>query len=582
MTKPRQRPPRSGSSRENGRPRPARWLTTFGPQASSTVQGLGIVIAAGYYFDHKVLISVVVACGALLAAWGLALPPRVESPPTSHLRATSGDGMHTRTPRHRAPPSSRTIWILGEASVLSCSALIFLGVHLLQRDDGLGMTHKISGHGLAFSLAFTAGISVALTTLLRIAWSLRCKQMSKCPGLWRLAGTEVGFCLAGLAAADLLLIPALHGWLRATVMLAALLLSSVSFCGFTLHGWRRIQFLRDHGVQSMSERTYEVIQAHFGFDGRPRATAMVKASISAIATMLVALPLLGSGMATALTISQSVKPTTVSSDKSPDPAVFVPDVSAPPPTSTLGASGYAALCGSEPYQQPGYGTSGLIEEGFASLWDGANTGLGGNLAGCWGPPEIVKEASGVTAAYDIGSINGSPMSLAIATSDGSDEIFLGDGGREVAAAGLLAKDELITGTGRFNVFNGDFQLIYAPDGTVTTVRAVKHPTGIAEVSQHAQYLTAPETTAWIRAMTIEHEWLWPSDLPAIYGCQGGILFTSREGDSVATACAVAPQEGRQGEALTLASGVGGRNQVGTVWAVPNHVPPQEILALAGQ
>ncbi len=256
-----------------------------------------------------------------------------------------------------------------------------------------------------------------------------------------------------------------------------------------------------------------------------------------------------------------------------------PQLAPNPSPESLGSSGYYAICGKEVSQQPGYGTEGKIYDGFVRVWVGPGTGVGGGFAGCWGPPEVVVEPNGQTVAYDVGSESGRAMSLAITTSSGEAEIFLVDGNREAYAATLLKNHVVITGTQRYDLFNGDFQLIFTPSGTITTVRQVKHPTGMSQISQAVVELTEAETAAWLQAMRLTHTWLWPSTLPAAYGCAAEISFATDLGQQLASVC----PDSSNAVTLTFAKpGMSASSRVSTVVAHGVHTQPEVILGIANQ
>jgi hypothetical protein len=180
---------------------------------------------------------------------------------------------------------------------------------------------------------------------------------------------------------------------------------------------------------------------------------------------------------------------------------------------------------------------------------GGNEGVGATLAGCWSKPEVIREPDGVTIVYDIGALDGRAVSLSIASSTGEREIYLQDGGRLALVQRLLTWGDLITGTPRFTLFNGDAQLTYTTFGTVASVREVVHPTGYPHVSMPATILNESQTTAWVKAMTESSEMLWPTRLTGQQNCPGAISLAPTYGSPVALICE-AGKSSRVGEKNT--------------------------------
>jgi hypothetical protein len=465
--------------------------------------------------------------------------------------------------------------VLGSVAV---AALVSIGVWLAIRHKGIRNEHLAHGFGTLVTLACAAVMVMLVATVPRVALSWLSHQLGDCPSLWPGIALEGAVLVLGLVAVDMLFVPWPAGPGRLVATVSALILSLGSLCGYMFVGWKRIEVLTTFDVLSLQDRCLLRVNAKMGLSGRAILTTLVKVVISAIAAITCVLPLVGSGMAVAAAVTEAIaKPV---QDVTPvSPEVEIPQPASTPAPGTLGTSGYDAICGSEPDQQPGYGTTGTIYDGFVRVWSGAGIGLGGYLAGCWGPAEVIPQPDGLTVAYDLGSVNGKVKSLAIAVSNGEAEIYLVDGNREAYAAGLLAKHELITGTQRYSIFAGDFQLIYTPLGTVTTIRQVTHQAATPNLSQMAVMLTEPETVAWLDAMKLSGGWLWPTALPAGYGCSSEVSFVTESGQSVATVC---PEADPKSATLTVAGqgGLGG-TQVLTVTANGTHTSWGQILNLAG-
>jgi hypothetical protein len=191
-----------------------------------------------------------------------------------------------------------------------------------------------------------------------------------------------------------------------------------------------------------------------------------------------------------------------------------------------------------PSQQPGFGLNGTLQKLSVALWLGPGQGIGANFAGCWSKPEIISEPDGLKIVYDLGALDGKSISLAIITSTGEKEIFLVDGGRLGLAESLLERGELLTGTPRFSLYNGDGQLIYTKYGTIATLRMITHETGDINQSLMATNLNESETAAWVEAMSMSSEMLWPTKLAGNPRCKDAILLAPTYGSQVALLCSM--------------------------------------------
>ncbi len=212
------------------------------------------------------------------------------------------------------------------------------------------------------------------------------------------------------------------------------------------------------------------------------------------------------------------------------------------------------------------------------IWLGEDLGLGAGLAGCWSTAETVHFTDGTKIVYDAGAVGGVAVSLAVATSAGEAEIYLMDGGRLAMAESLLTEGIAFTGTPRFNVFSGDFQLAYTPEGTFTSIREVKHPDGFPNQSQTGIVLTPPVTAGWLTAMKMSGDWLWPSQLEAASNCADEIAFSSLYAQPTATLCELPKARSL---VMTVVEAGGLRRHI-TVRAVGIHTSPLQILGLASQ
>ncbi len=458
------------------------------------------------------------------------------------------------------------------------AALVACGIWLARKDNGTYGGHHLGHLGVFLALACASSAAMLVSTVGRAALSSLSHQLRECPSLCRWVVVEGSATLAGLVEVDLLFIPYPRGALRVFALGIAFALSLGSLGSYMYVAWKRADILAYFHVPSLQERTFDYIHEKAHLWRRPIVTVAVKVALSAIAAVVCVLPLVGSGMATALSVTAVV--TRPALQGAPILHIGLPELAPVPPPESLGSYGYAEICGGNLNQQPGYGTTGSIQQGFQRIWSGPGIGVGGSFAGCWGPAEVVKSEDGISVSYDVGSVSGQIKSLVIATSTGEAEIFLVDGHREAYAAALLMSHELITGTQRYDIFNGDFQLIYTPNGTITTIRQVKHPTGEAQVSQRAMELTEPETVAWLQAMRSERTWLWPISFPAGYGCASEVSLVTESGDPVASIC---PGKHQTSATLTIAT----PNDSGTTAAIPissdgSHTSWQDILGIAGQ
>lgn len=388
---------------------------------------------------------------------------------------------------------------------------------------------------LQLQLLYWAAIVMLIVMVGRFIETAAFKVFTPVPRLWLVTRCEFFVAVALMANNSLLLVPVRHrhlalGGLSAAVDMVCLVV--LVFFWF----WRR-DLLRRRGVDPMKKKVAGIVQSILPMNLDTFWKACIDASIVVlawVATLTVPIAIASASVLSAVVVTQ---PPLAVQTAPQAPLIYFPLASPSPAASSLGSIGYERDCGADAAEQPGYNTSGEIEVEFIGLWEGFDIGLGANLAGCWGEyPEIVAGPHGEQVEYDTGGVNGNPVSLAIATSDGESEIYLQDGGREALAQSLLERHLLITGSPRFDVFNGDVQLVYTPFGTIASVRDEEHPTGQPDVSSAAVNLLEPETNAWVKEMNQSHEWLWPTIVTTGATCLGEVSMAPTYGQAVARVC----------------------------------------------
>jgi len=440
-----------------------------------------------------------------------------------------------KRPAHEKPRSTSRGQMLFVRSLLIVGLLI-IGSFEMREDHYFVMGYVVRSSFLyrwvvpVLALELFGFVLTRALLVKAVGW----KPMS--PELIALSRREFRTVAAVLSILDLLLLSFPHGLARWIYLVALYIVSACTFGNFlSIH--RRIRrHIDEHPEFSIESHLGQTIQRRIGAAPNSWFTKCVNFVIHMMSRFLrVLLPI-----ATAMTVVLAA-----AAFSNPNPsarlsavAVRMPPIAQPPAQYTLGPNGYAAICGNLSSEQPGFELNPQLSRLAKRLWLGAKVGLGAGFTGCWSRPEVIHEPHGLVIVYDLGALNHQAVSLSIITSAGEMEIYIMDGGRLSLATRLLKRRNLITGTPRITLFNGDVQLIYTGFGTAASLREVKHPTGEPDVSTKATTLNESATVVWAQAMMESSEMLWPTKLINRPGCNDATLLAPTYGRGVAILCSV--------------------------------------------
>lgn len=150
---------------------------------------------------------------------------------------------------------------------------------------------------------------------------------------------------------------------------------------------------------------------------------------------------------------------------------------------------------------PGDGAPSWAKQDIYDLYLG-NGGFGAIQAGC---TLSVFTRNGFT--YVLAYRRGQLQSIAVDSFAYGAAIYLRPAAAQVLA--LVEEYGVLGGPTRIDVGGGDVYVIHTSAGTVTLLRDEKHPIGQPKIATQYAELPAPVTAAWIAAMKLHNEWLWP-------------------------------------------------------------------------
>jgi hypothetical protein len=239
-------------------------------------------------------------------------------------------------------------------------------------------------------------------------------------------------------------------------------------------------------------------------------------------------------------------PTTTTTKPAGRPPGGSTSSSPPPPASESSASLFASVCKTFPGGDP-QTTPKWIHDDLLDDWLG-QYGPGANIAGCPGRLQHVTDAND-EVWYQVGTLDGSLLSVGVASAKHGGTLFLADGGAAAYVVSLLDQGIAVSGTGailgygRENISNGDAILLFDGEGTTLLIRATKHATG--SMDEDTPYVVLPPAAfqGWVDATQRLMRFLWPQYVSGSYTTGGTIALSPVPGGPTVASIAFTPGNG---------------------------------------